>query len=350
MEPGQFDDITRRLAFGATRRRMVKLLSGGVAAGALSRLRGTSAIAADKVGICHLTGSASNPVVFISVSTNAIPAHEAHGDVINPDFENDSANCGGCLISCDDGDPCTIDTCEGGLCVNTPVDCSDFDDQCNVGVCVGGFCEAEPANEGLACDDGNACTQTDTCVSGECIGSDPVICTPLDQCHVAGVCDTATGACSNPNAPDGTACDDGDNCTEDECVNGACVGTLPECPPNQEVDPVTCLCVCEDVSLCAAGFDDDCNCLCTQLVCETNVETCGANDECACGVSVEGVHFCGPTPCGDSCTTTADCPAGFFCEAEGSCCGRQTCVGPCGSGFAGLTIDEGAPTRTRTGK
>lgn len=37
---------------------------------------------APKVTICHHTGSASNPFVTITVSSNALPAHTAHGDTI----------------------------------------------------------------------------------------------------------------------------------------------------------------------------------------------------------------------------------------------------------------------------
>ena len=37
---------------------------------------------AGKVTICHLTGSATNPVVIITVSRNALPAHLRHGDLI----------------------------------------------------------------------------------------------------------------------------------------------------------------------------------------------------------------------------------------------------------------------------
>lgn len=37
---------------------------------------------AGKVTICHRTGSENNPYVEISVSVNALPAHQGHGDII----------------------------------------------------------------------------------------------------------------------------------------------------------------------------------------------------------------------------------------------------------------------------
>src|SRR3989449_9827506 len=80
----------------------------------------------------------------------------------------------------------------------------------------------------MACNDGNACTQTDSCQAGACTGTNPVTCTAADQCHDAGTCDPATGACSNPAKPDGAACNDGDACTQtDSCRAGACTGTNP---------------------------------------------------------------------------------------------------------------------------
>ncbi len=52
-----------------------------------------------------------------------------------------------------------------------------------------------------------------------------VTCTALDQCHVAGTCNPATGVCSNPTKQDGQICDDGNVCTQgDHCVNGVCMG------------------------------------------------------------------------------------------------------------------------------
>ena len=48
---------------------------------------------------------------------------------------------------------------------------------------------------------------------------------PLDQCHAAGVCNPATGMCSNPNRPNGTACTDGNACTQtDTCQAGVVRG------------------------------------------------------------------------------------------------------------------------------
>src|SRR5262249_47766714 len=41
-----------------------------------------------------------------------------------------------------------------------------------------------------------------------------VSCGASDQCHLPGVCNPATGTCSNPTQPDGTGCSDGNACTQ----------------------------------------------------------------------------------------------------------------------------------------
>ena len=61
-----------------------------------------------------------------------------------------------------------------------------------------GTCSNPPKPDGTACNDGNACTQTESCQGGICVGVNPVVCTASDQCHTVGTCDPATGQCSNP--------------------------------------------------------------------------------------------------------------------------------------------------------
>jgi hypothetical protein len=94
--------------------------------------------------------------------------------------------------------------------------------------CTPASCGGQP--DGTPCNDGNACTQTDTCQQGTCVGSNPVVCAPLDACHDAGVC--SAGVCSNPQKPDGASCDDGNACTTGTtCTSGACGGGTLVLPP-----------------------------------------------------------------------------------------------------------------------
>ncbi|TMA43559.1 MAG: hypothetical protein E6J81_15855, partial [Deltaproteobacteria bacterium] len=134
--------------------------------------------------------------------------------------------------SCTDGNACTqTDTCQAGVCTGAnPVVCSALD-QCHVaGTCdpASGTCSTPNKADGTTCTDGNACTQSDTCQAGTCTGANPVVCSALDQCHVAGTCDPASGTCSNPNKVDGTTCTDGNACTQsDTCQAGTCTGANP---------------------------------------------------------------------------------------------------------------------------
>ena len=108
--------------------------------------------------------------------------------------------------------------------------CSASDACHEAGVCdpATGVCSDPIAPNGTPCTDGNACTQTDTCVAGACTGNNPVSCAASDACHVAGTCDPSTGVCSDPTAPNGTPCTDGNACTQtDTCVAGACTGNNP---------------------------------------------------------------------------------------------------------------------------
>jgi hypothetical protein len=135
--------------------------------------------------------------------------------------------------ACDDGNPCTTTArCEGGACVaGEPVICTALG-RCHLaGICdpETGLCSNPQVEDGTGCDDADACTGSDTCQAGVCVGEDLLTCTALDQCHDAGVCEPATGQCSDPPAIDGTLCDDGDPATVlDQCHQGLCLGTFTQ--------------------------------------------------------------------------------------------------------------------------
>jgi hypothetical protein len=100
--------------------------------------------------------------------------------------------------ACNDGNACTrSDACRAGVCTGAdPVTCGGGDScreaTCNpsTGACTGGRVK----RDGAACDDGNACTQTDVCRQGRCVGRDPLLCSPPDRCHVA-FCRPRKGGC-----------------------------------------------------------------------------------------------------------------------------------------------------------
>ena len=95
-----------------------------------------------------------------------------------------------------------------------------------------GACSNPTKSNGSACNDGDLCTQSDTCQAGSCVGASPVTCSALDDCHEAGTCDPTTGVCSNPTEPDGTACNNpGNLCLQThQCVAGA---MYPRCVRRQ---------------------------------------------------------------------------------------------------------------------
>jgi hypothetical protein len=245
----------------------------------------------------------------------------------NPNAPNGTA--------CGDGNACTqTDTCQAGACVGgNPIVCTAID-QCHVaGTCDGstGVCSNPSAPDGTVCGDGNACTQTDTCQAGACAGGNPIVCTAIDQCHAPGVCDPASGVCSDPSAPDGTACIDGNGCTQtDVCVEGACVGGNPVvCTASDQChDPGVCnpaSGVCSnpprpDGTACGDGNACTQTDACLAGACVGgNPIVCTASDQCHdAGVCDSGTGVCSDparpdgTVCsdGDACTEGENCQAG----------------------------------------
>jgi len=97
----------------------------------------------------------------------------------------------------DDGNPCTLDVCDNtGACAHMPLNdtsCGDDFNECTLDICVNGECQHQPQIK--ACDDYNKCTELDMCTNGLCVGV-PKDCSFLDQepC-IAGACNPSTGEC-----------------------------------------------------------------------------------------------------------------------------------------------------------
>ncbi|MFT5430851.1 MAG: hypothetical protein ACI9OJ_001529 [Myxococcota bacterium] len=154
------------------------------------------------------------------------------GDVCNPV----SGVCAGAVADCDDDNACTDDSCDAASgCVNdaNSAPCDLDSDACTADVCAAGACTAGPTAD---CEDGNSCT-LDTCnadvgcysvpTNTPCCVGDASQCDDGNPC-TSDLCDDVTGGCNYENVA--IACDDGEVCTvDDACADGACAGVSATC-------------------------------------------------------------------------------------------------------------------------
>eukprot|EP01125_Pyxidicula_operculata_P005037 TRINITY_DN1852_c0_g1_i4.p1 TRINITY_DN1852_c0_g1~~TRINITY_DN1852_c0_g1_i4.p1 ORF type:complete len:1098 (-),score=363.28 TRINITY_DN1852_c0_g1_i4:829-4122(-) len=287
--------------------------------------------------------------------------------------------------SCNDNNACTLnDRCDGaGACtVNTPFTCAAPTQCQEAGVCdpLTGVCSYANKPNGTSCNDGLPCTQTDVCLAGVCVGTNPVVCPAADQCHVAGVCvNGANGfTCTNPAIADNTPCTDNNPCTlNDVCMTGVCVsGSMKSCPaPGQCYNDGVCnnstgACVdmpkssgssCE-ISLC--HDNDACDgagtCIAgTPKVCPRgdNLQQCSPDSACdpSTGLCTVSVPLPDGTPCTDSnlCTVNDTCVSGqctaghpMACAAKNECRRPGVCNGQTGSCSNGPILANGSPCTT----
>ncbi len=317
-----------------------------------------------RVTVCHEAGRGH--YTLLRVSRQACLAGHGNHDGDRPaedgrceddrDDDDDDDDHGACVAV---GRPvsgtarcCAGLTARNGVCVDlcAGVVCSALN-ACHVaGVCdpATGACSNPAAADGIACDDGNRCTQSDTCQSGVCTGANPVVCSALNACHVAGVCDPASGACSNPAVPDGTLCSLPN--ANAACMGGAC--GVESCPSNRgDCDGLSAngcetvvgeacsagvgACVRAGVTACAAGGGARCD----ATAGAPGVEICdGADNDCN-GVTDDiASASCAPGPCSTGhtacsgtsvvCARDAYVAAGAVCRAAaGACDAAETCTG-----------------------
>jgi len=254
-------------------------------------------------------------------------------------------------VGCDDGNPCTTDTCNNnaGSCVFTPVKdgtgCNDGlpctgADACKAGACNGVAIKCDDNNvctvdscDGLkgcvykplsntGCSDGSVCTTGDRCEKGICKAGKVQECGDNNAC-TDDSCDPKKG-CINANnkAP----CDDSNPCTEnDACGGGSCKGG----PAKKCDDGNGCT-----VDICNAGLSGEkpgCQFLANKGAGCTDNNVCTQGDTCQPGK--DGKPQCIPGPiqvCDDQNVCTDDwCDPKKGCQAKpntASCTDNDVCT------------------------
>jgi hypothetical protein len=234
--------------------------------------------------------------------------------------------------TCDDGNPCTEDSClpaEG--CVHQPL-------------------------HGVECDDGDPCTVAEVCQEGACAGT-LVTCDDDNQC-TEDLCDQA-GGCLFQNLAG--PCDDEDPCTVgDSCQEGACVGTAVLCECEVDADCVeledgnlcngTLVCLQEGVQFkCVVDLEtvvecpepDGADALCQEASCQPATGNCSfqpANSGLPCddGNPCTVSELCSEGVCGSA--VPMNCNDGNPCSND-SCQPEQGCV----HGPNSASCDDGDP-------
>ena len=233
MDSDRFDALVGSLAAATTRRRALGLVVGVTSLWTADSVakqrrrkrrtsRGSAQKKTSKVTICHRTHSATQPFVQLEVDANAIPAHEAHGDTIDPDFQNDREHCGSCGTVCTGGGACTAPTCQQGSCATSPrpgAECDsgtgagsgtcDASGQCqpNTPHICSGKASANPCFER----DGAACNAAGTCNCGVDINGG-LTCFENAYCNSSGHECASNADCVAMGFPQGSVCFSATNC------------------------------------------------------------------------------------------------------------------------------------------
>jgi hypothetical protein len=338
---------------------------------------------------CNGTETCNTTTSRCQVGTPPCPAPDACHTTT---CDQKTGACGAAVpVNCDDGNPCTDDTCDPtNGCVHNPNNantCTLTDKCLQNPVCNNGTCTGTPTPVAAGCTNTNICANgTRACdpTSGQCVTVNP------DPCNDNNPCTTdscANNTCSNTPIPNGTACNDNNMCTGsgaggtgDTCTGAVCSGpavncsdgnacngmetcnpstgcapgTPPTCDDNNPCTADSCNpatgCVNDPTPLNGTACDDGSSCTtgdkCTNGVCTGAAVVC-PGDACTPGVCVPatGCAVGSPINCDDNnpCTTdscnkatgcvhtaisTGCCQGGVLCPSADKCTATSSCSTP----------------------
>ncbi|MEZ4328541.1 MAG: Ig-like domain-containing protein [Polyangiales bacterium] len=239
--------------------------------------------------------------------------------------------CAVCIgdADCDDGNPCTTDSCSGNNCQNTTVA------EGATGDCTGGdVCSGAPSNVCVACTD-NSAMGTDAGCTGAAphcretgLGSptcevclDTSLGTDLGCSSGAPFCVAGLGGNMCVGCLSAADCSDGNDCTADVCAAGICL--------NPAIGPG---------ATCTAGVCDGAG------VCEGCLDNGGGTDTGCTAASPNCIGASGSRQCVE-CVNAGDCDDSVACTTDacvtnncvntsvavgnvGACTGGDVCSGP----------------------
>jgi hypothetical protein len=294
MDDARFDALARSLGRLGPRRGALKAIAALATGGLTLRLavRPVAAIACEDVGDCP-----EPPCQFVECKRRKCVFTQ------NPECCTEDADC-------DDGDPCTSETCdtelfrcqrtpqpEGSPCgadtscrngrcrcarVQEPCRGTRFNNDCCSVQSVGLSCVPSPLGDTRCCRENlRACNHNSDCCSGACRN---------DHC-----CDPAAGQCDR----------DGECCGSAVCRDNTCCVPAPK--------STTCQGRCGQV-LNNCGRNVDCGCCGLGEVCSANAPCC-QQEQTECVFNIGGSQ---PTCCRLS---------GYGCRQDGDCCGGGICRG-----------------------
>ena len=251
--------------------------------------------------LCTVGDKCVEGVCAAGVGPNCNDGNGCTDDTCDPDI--------GCLhtdneASCEDGDPCTEDdTCDQGICApGAPLVCDDADVCNGTEVCAPGV-GCQPGKP-LLCNDGDLCNGTETCdpLTG-CQEGDALLCDDGNVCNGTETCAPGKGC----QAGVALKCDDGDPCNGAENCdpeNGCVAGESLVCDDQN---------VCNGTETCAQGKGCQPG---TPLICKDDDDVC---TDSVCAPESGCITLLNKAPCDDEdvCTTGDHCELGI-CISAGS--------------------------------